>query len=239
MDRRDDEVQRVWQEVEEVAPRPELLLWEGERTGSLRPRQGRRRMSAIHSERPDPLAGVCLRMIERRYVFPGVIEMNYQARRRMGVNIYLIDGGSEYALIDVGFLDELPRRARADPADGFQPLRVQDDHRDPRRRRPHPGPHPGPRGPQVRGRRPPQERRARSKRRRGPHLRPDRRPGNPHPDAALQGRPGDRRGRSAARSATRRWRSGARPATPPASSRSGWATCSSPATTSSATAASA
>lgn len=44
----------------------------------------------------------------RRYVFPGVIEMNVQARRRLGVNIYLIDGGSEYALIDVGFLDELP-----------------------------------------------------------------------------------------------------------------------------------
>src|SRR6516162_11442252 len=47
-------------------------------------------------------------MIERRYVFPGVIEMNYQARRRLGVNIYLIDGGTEFALIDVGFLDELP-----------------------------------------------------------------------------------------------------------------------------------
>ena len=46
-------------------------------------------------------------MIERRYIFPGVIEMNVQARRRLGVNIYLIDGGSEYALIDVGFLDEL------------------------------------------------------------------------------------------------------------------------------------
>ena len=26
----------------------------------------------------------------------------------MGVNIYLIDGGTEFALIDVGFLDELP-----------------------------------------------------------------------------------------------------------------------------------
>ena len=46
-------------------------------------------------------------MIERNYVFPGVIEMNYQARRRMGVNVYLIDGGTEYALIDVGFLAEL------------------------------------------------------------------------------------------------------------------------------------
>jgi glyoxylase-like metal-dependent hydrolase (beta-lactamase superfamily II) len=46
-------------------------------------------------------------MIERTYLFPGVIEMNYQARRRMGVNVYLIDGGAEYALLDVGFLDEL------------------------------------------------------------------------------------------------------------------------------------
>jgi glyoxylase-like metal-dependent hydrolase (beta-lactamase superfamily II) len=46
-------------------------------------------------------------MVERQYVFPGVIEMNVQARRRLGVNIYLIDGGSEFALIDVGFLDEL------------------------------------------------------------------------------------------------------------------------------------
>jgi hydroxyacylglutathione hydrolase len=46
-------------------------------------------------------------MVERRYIFPGVIEMNVQARRRLGVNIYLIDGGTEYALIDVGFLDEL------------------------------------------------------------------------------------------------------------------------------------
>ena len=46
-------------------------------------------------------------MLERVYVFPGVIEMNVQARRRLGVNIYLIDGGSEYVLIDVGFLDDL------------------------------------------------------------------------------------------------------------------------------------
>ena len=29
--------------------------------------------------------------------------MNYQARRRMGVNVYLIDGEAEYALIDIGF----------------------------------------------------------------------------------------------------------------------------------------
>ncbi len=46
-------------------------------------------------------------MIDRHYIFPGVIEMNVQARRHLGVNIYLIDGGNEWALIDVGFLDEL------------------------------------------------------------------------------------------------------------------------------------
>ena len=45
-------------------------------------------------------------MAERRYLFPNVIEMNYQARRRMGVNVYLIDGGEEYILIDVGFLED-------------------------------------------------------------------------------------------------------------------------------------
>src|SRR3954454_16612510 len=46
-------------------------------------------------------------MDERQYIFPGVVESNLMARRRLGVNIYLIDGGSEWALIDVGFLDEL------------------------------------------------------------------------------------------------------------------------------------
>jgi glyoxylase-like metal-dependent hydrolase (beta-lactamase superfamily II) len=46
-------------------------------------------------------------MVARQYVFPGVIEMNVQARRRLGVNVYLIDGGAEYVLIDIGFLDEL------------------------------------------------------------------------------------------------------------------------------------
>src|SRR5213078_4178703 len=34
-------------------------------------------------------------------------EMNYQAGRRLGVNIYLIDGGSEFLLIDIGYLDHV------------------------------------------------------------------------------------------------------------------------------------
>ena len=44
-------------------------------------------------------------MLRRKYLFPRVIEMNYQAGRRLGVNVYLIDGGSEFVLIDVGYLD--------------------------------------------------------------------------------------------------------------------------------------
>src|SRR5437870_13445439 len=44
-------------------------------------------------------------MLRRKYLFPRVIEMNYQAGRRLGVNVYLIDGGSEFLLIDIGFLD--------------------------------------------------------------------------------------------------------------------------------------
>src|ERR1700745_2810754 len=46
-------------------------------------------------------------MLARKYLFPHVIEMNYQAGRRLGVNVYLIDGGSEFILIDVGFLETI------------------------------------------------------------------------------------------------------------------------------------
>lgn len=44
-------------------------------------------------------------MLTRKYLFPHVIEMNYQAGHRLGVNVYLIDGGREFALIDIGYLD--------------------------------------------------------------------------------------------------------------------------------------
>jgi glyoxylase-like metal-dependent hydrolase (beta-lactamase superfamily II) len=44
-------------------------------------------------------------MPRRKYLFPHVIELNYQAGRPFGVNLYLIDGGSEWALIDVGTED--------------------------------------------------------------------------------------------------------------------------------------
>ena len=47
-------------------------------------------------------------MLQRKYLFPHVIELNYQAGRRLGVNVYLIDGGSEFLLIDIGYLDTVP-----------------------------------------------------------------------------------------------------------------------------------
>ena len=43
----------------------------------------------------------------RKYLFPNVIELNLQAGRPFGVNLYLIDGGSEYVLLDIGLEDTL------------------------------------------------------------------------------------------------------------------------------------
>jgi hydroxyacylglutathione hydrolase len=46
-------------------------------------------------------------MLARKYLFPNVIELNLQAGRSFGVNLYLIDGGTEWVLIDVGQDDTL------------------------------------------------------------------------------------------------------------------------------------
>jgi glyoxylase-like metal-dependent hydrolase (beta-lactamase superfamily II) len=45
-------------------------------------------------------------MMPRKYLFPHVIEMNHQAGRLLGVNVYLIDGGTEFLLIDIGYSDQ-------------------------------------------------------------------------------------------------------------------------------------
>jgi glyoxylase-like metal-dependent hydrolase (beta-lactamase superfamily II) len=44
-------------------------------------------------------------MLPRREVFPHVIEMNYQARQRLGCSVYLIHDGSDWMLIDIGYTD--------------------------------------------------------------------------------------------------------------------------------------
>lgn len=56
----------------------------------------------------DRLRGNLAAMQQRKYLAPNVIEMNYQAGRRLGVNVYLIDGGGDWALIDVGYEDAVP-----------------------------------------------------------------------------------------------------------------------------------
>ncbi len=55
-------------------------------------------------------------MVPRKYLFPNVIELNLQAGRPLGVNLYLIDGGTEFVLIDIGqeeTLDEVIELVRA------------------------------------------------------------------------------------------------------------------------------
>ena len=44
-------------------------------------------------------------MIPRRDVFPHVIEINYQARRRLGCCVYLVYSGDDWLLIDIGYDD--------------------------------------------------------------------------------------------------------------------------------------
>lgn len=44
-------------------------------------------------------------MLERRELFPHVIEMNYQARRRLGCCVYLVFDRDEWLLIDIGYED--------------------------------------------------------------------------------------------------------------------------------------
>lgn len=46
-------------------------------------------------------------MHNRKYLLPNIIELNLQAGKPLGVNIYLIDGGTEYLLVDIGLDDTL------------------------------------------------------------------------------------------------------------------------------------
>src|ERR1700685_3852574 len=44
-------------------------------------------------------------MLARREIFPHVLEMNHQARRRLGCCVYLVFDESEWLLIDIGYED--------------------------------------------------------------------------------------------------------------------------------------
>ncbi len=47
-------------------------------------------------------------MLERREYFPNVIEMNYQARQRLGCCVYLLYDGPDWMLIDIGYEETVP-----------------------------------------------------------------------------------------------------------------------------------
>ncbi|MFO1022211.1 MAG: MBL fold metallo-hydrolase [Planctomycetales bacterium] len=47
-------------------------------------------------------------MLPRRELFPHVIEMNHQARRRLGCCVYLVHDGPEWMLLDIGYEETLP-----------------------------------------------------------------------------------------------------------------------------------
>ena len=42
-------------------------------------------------------------MLERKPIFPNVIELNHQAGRMIGCNVYLVFDQSEWLLIDIGY----------------------------------------------------------------------------------------------------------------------------------------
>jgi hydroxyacylglutathione hydrolase len=46
-------------------------------------------------------------MIERRPIFPGLIEMNHQAGWRIGCNVYLVYDDREWGLIDIGYSESV------------------------------------------------------------------------------------------------------------------------------------
>ena len=54
-------------------------------------------------------------MLERKPVFPNVIEVNYQAGERLGCNVYLVFDGPDWLMIDVGYeetVDEIVEMIR-------------------------------------------------------------------------------------------------------------------------------
>jgi glyoxylase-like metal-dependent hydrolase (beta-lactamase superfamily II) len=46
-------------------------------------------------------------MLERRPLFPGVIEMNHQAGWRIGCSVYLVHDENEWVLVDIGYQDKV------------------------------------------------------------------------------------------------------------------------------------
>jgi glyoxylase-like metal-dependent hydrolase (beta-lactamase superfamily II) len=46
-------------------------------------------------------------MLERKPVFPNVIEINHQAGQILGCNVYVVFDQAEWVLIDIGYEDSV------------------------------------------------------------------------------------------------------------------------------------
>jgi hydroxyacylglutathione hydrolase len=47
-------------------------------------------------------------VLRRKPIFPHVLELNFQAGRRIGCNVYVIFDGPEYVLLDIGYDENVP-----------------------------------------------------------------------------------------------------------------------------------
>ena len=42
-------------------------------------------------------------MLNRKTIFPGIIELNFQAGEVLGCNVYLVFSDNEWVLVDIGY----------------------------------------------------------------------------------------------------------------------------------------
>ncbi len=76
-------------------------------------------------------------MLERKPIFPNVIEINMQAGHVLGCNVYLVYDEDEWVLIDIGYLDTVDEIIELIRQLDFPSGALQDAGRDPRRRGSH------------------------------------------------------------------------------------------------------
>ena len=62
-------------------------------------------VESLYSSMSELLSGLLGNMLQRTPIFPNVIELNHQARRRITCSAYLIYDESEWTLFDIGYED--------------------------------------------------------------------------------------------------------------------------------------
>lgn len=94
---------RLERRYPELRSGPFSYLMDGIRTRRLHGSDGNAVNSSLHSPRESKVSP----MPPRTGLFPNVIEMNHQARRRLGCCVYLVHDGDDWMLIDIGYQDTL------------------------------------------------------------------------------------------------------------------------------------